>query len=62
MPTYTSCLLERSNKISIGTKKQTIVPEKEGILSHNKYKPGYLMSADHSLVNTPRQLPTGYVQ
>ena len=42
--------------------KQTIVPEKEGILSRNNYKPGDLVSADQFVVNAPGQLPTGYGQ
>ena len=41
----TSCLLSGPKKRSIGTKKQIIVPEKEVILSRDKYKPGYLVSA-----------------
>ena len=56
------CLLERSNKRSTRTKKQTILPEKEGILSRENYKPGDLVSTDQFVVNTPDQLTTGYVQ
>ena len=60
VPACTSCLLARSKKISIVTKKQNIVPEKEGILSRDNYKPGNLVSADQFVVNTPGQLPIGY--
>ena len=60
-PVYdcTSWLLERSNKRSTGTKKQTILPEKEGILSCNKYKPQYLVSTDQFVVNTSGQFTNG---
>ena len=32
----------------------------EGILSHDKYKAGDLVSAENFVVNTPGRLPTGY--
>ena len=53
MPACTSILLAWSKKISIGTKKQTIFPEKEVIISHNKYKPGGLVFVDQFVVNIP---------
>ena len=59
---FSPCLLGQSNKISTGTKKQNIVPEKGGIVSFDKYKPVYMVSADHFVVNTPGRLPTGYGQ
>ena len=60
VPTCNSCLSARSNKRPIGTKKNNIVPVKEVILSRNKYKPVYLVSAYQFLVNTPGQFTTGY--
>ena len=62
MPACTLCLLARSKKRSIGTKIQAIVPQKEGILSLDKYKPGYLVSVDQFVVNTRGQLLTGYIK
>ena len=62
VPACTSCLLARSKKISTGTKKQTIVPKKEVILSRYKYKPGDLVSTEQFGADTPRQLPTEYEQ
>ena len=58
----TSLLLERSRKRSSRTKKKTILPEKEGILSLDKYKPGDLVYIDQFVVNTPVKLTTGYGQ
>ena len=49
----TSILLARSKTRSTGTKKQTIIPEKEGIISRDKYKPGCLVSSDQFVINTP---------
>ena len=43
-------------------KKQTILPKKEGILSLDKNKPGYLVSVDQFVVNTPGRLSNGYIQ
>ena len=41
-------------------KKQTILPKKEGILSLDKNKPGYLVSVDQFVVNTLGRLSTVY--
>ena len=43
VPTSTSFLLAQSKKISTGITNHTNVPEKEGILSCDKYKPEYLL-------------------
>ena len=42
--------------------EKNLSPEKEGILSHNKYKPVDLVSVDQFVVNKPGRLPTGYVR
>ena len=60
MPACTLCLLARSKKISIGTKK-AIVPQKKVILYLDKYKPGYLVSVEQFVVNTCGQLLIGYI-
>ena len=60
VPTCTSCLLACSKKRLIETKKQTIVPEKEVILSHKKYKPVNLVSIYQFVVTTPGWLQNGY--
>ena len=60
MPVCTPYLLERSNVRSIETKKQDILPEREGNLSYDKYKPGYLVSTYQVVVNTYGHLTTGY--
>ena len=62
MSVCTSCLLAWSKKRSIETKKQSIVPEKEGILSVDNYKPIYFVSTDQFMVNNHVQLPTEYVR
>ena len=49
-------------KYQLEQKKQTILPEKEGILYLDKYKPGYLVSVDQFVVNTPGRLSNGYIQ
>ena len=40
--------------------KQKLVPEKQGILSRDKYEPGYLISTDQFVVGTPSRLMSGY--
>ena len=62
MTACTPYLLERSKKISIGTKKKTVVPKKRGIISCDKNKTRYLVSATLFVVNTPFRLPNGYGQ
>ena len=60
VPAFTPCLLAGSKKISIVTKKKTIVPEKEVITFRDKHKPVDLVSEDKFVVDTPGQFPTGY--
>ena len=49
-------------KYQLEQKKQTILPEKEGILYLDKYKPGYLVSVDQFVVNIHGRFSNGYIQ
>ena len=41
-------------------KRSTAIPEKEGLLSRNKYEAGDFVSADQFVVNTPGRLLNGF--
>ena len=60
VPFCAFCKLARAKKRSPGVIKQTLVPEKEGILSCDKYEPGDLISTDQFVVGTPGRLMSGY--
>ena len=57
---FESCLLDRSKKRSPGVSKVKAVPEKEVILTCDKYDIGDFFSTDQFCMHTPVRLPSGY--
>ena len=59
VPVCESCLLGRSKKQSPGVSKSKSVPEKEGILSRNKYEVGEFFFKDQFVVLMPGRFSSG---
>eukprot|EP01082_Thalassiosira_pseudonana_P005723 g5374.t1 g5374 contig2:418133-419951(-) len=60
IPKCTACQLATMRKRNPQVVKQLPIPEKEGILSWNKYEPGDFVSSDQFVVKTPGRLLIGY--
>eukprot|EP01082_Thalassiosira_pseudonana_P009463 g8665.t1 g8665 contig3:647373-650417(+) len=60
IPKCTACQLASMRKRNPQVVKQLPIPEKEGILSWDKYEPGDFVSSDQFVVKTPGRLLKGY--
>ena len=60
IPKCHSCELARLKRRSPQVKKSTAIPEKEAILSRDRYEAGDFVSADQFVVNTPGRLLSGF--
>jgi hypothetical protein len=59
IPLCQSCELARGKRRNPQVKHSTAIPEKEGLLSRNRYEAGDFVSADQFVVNTPGRLLSG---
>ena len=55
-----SCHIASNMQCNPGVIKQDIIPEKESIVSWDKYKVGYFVSSDQLNVITPVSFKSGY--
>eukprot|EP00804_Cyclotella_cryptica_P022545 CCRYP_009449-RA/>CCRYP_009449-RA protein AED:0.37 eAED:-0.02 QI:0/0/0/1/0/0/2/0/345 len=60
IPKRHSCELARQKRRSPQVKKSTTIPEKEAVLSRDRYEGGDFVSADQFVVNTPGRLLSGF--
>ena len=60
IPKCHSCELARQKRHSPQVRKSTTIPEKEAVLSRDRYEAGDFVSADQFVVNTPGRLLSGF--
>ncbi len=60
IPKCHSCELARQKQRSPQVRKSTTIPEKEAVLSRDRYEAGDFVSADQFVVNTPGRLLSGF--
>lgn len=59
-PCCKACKLATAKTRSTGTSTSKPFASQQGILSHDKYEPGDMISSDQYIVNTPGRLLSGY--